>query len=82
MLPSKTKHVLSVRFAKSSGLFQYQTNIPTDSSDELSVSGARDDESWIFGNRNFSFRVPFLTHLLVEVFFLQVRRGPCLEFEQ
>ena len=58
MLPSKTKHVFSVGFAKSSGLFQYQTNIPTDSSDELSVSGARDDESWIFGNRNFSSQGP------------------------
>ena len=58
MVSSKTKHVFSVGFAKSSGLFQYQTNIPTDSSDELSVSGARDDESWIFGNQNFSSQGP------------------------
>ena len=58
MLPSKNKRVFSVGFAKSSGLFQYQTNIPTDSGDELSVSGARDDESWIFENQNFSSQGP------------------------
>ena len=80
MLPSKTKHVLSVGFAKSSGLFQYQTNIPTDSSDELSVSGARDDESWIYGNQNFRSLGP-LPHSF-EVFFFQIRRGLCLQFEQ